>query len=208
MSKRKKWYVVWAGHEPGVYETWSECQAQTTGYPNAKFKAFDSEREARMAYEDGVYGFERRHKVPKEMQSKTTIPIPEAIVVDAACSGNPGVMEYRGVYLPSRTTLFEMGPFEMGTNNIGEFLAIVHALALIEQRQLSGLVIYSDSQIALTWVRKKRCKTLLERTPKSEPLFDLIQRAERWLQTHPYTTPVYKWDTVSWGEIPADYGRK
>jgi len=85
---------------------------------------------------------------------------------------------------------------------------IVHALALIEQRQLSGLVIYSDSQIALTWVRKKRCKTLLERTPKSEPLFDLIQRAERWLQTHTYTTPVYKWDTVSWGEIPADYGRK
>ena len=160
VSKKQKWYVVWAGHEPGVYESWREC------------------------------------------------PIPEAIVVDAACAGNPGVMEYRGLYLPSRTTLFEMGPFPLGTNNIGEFLAIVHALALVEQRQLKGLVIYSDSQIALTWVKKKRCKTLLPRNEQSEPLFDLIHRAENWLNTHAYTTPIYKWDTVSWGEIPADYGRK
>ena len=117
-------------------------------------------------------------------------------------------MEYRGLYLPSRTTLFEMGPFPLGTNNIGEFLAIVHALALVEQRQLKGLVIYSDSQIALSWVKKKRCKTLLPRNEQSEPLFDLIHRAENWLNTHAYTTPIYKWDTVSWGEIPADYGRK
>lgn len=208
VSKKQKWYVVWAGHEPGVYESWSECQAQIMGYSNPKFKAFGSEQEALRAYEDGAYAFARRHSVPEEMQSTTSTPMPEAIVVDAACAGNPGVMEYRGLYLPSRTTLFEMGPFPLGTNNIGEFLAIVHALALVEQRQLKGLVIYSDSQIALTWVKKKRCKTLLPRNEQSEPLFDLIRRAENWLNTHAYTTPIYKWDTVSWGEIPADYGRK
>ena len=208
MSKRKKWYVVWAGHEPGVYETWSECQAQTTGYPNAKFKAFDFEREARMAYEDGAYGFERRHKVPKEMQSKTTTPIPEAIVVDAACSGNPGVMEYRGVYLPSRTTLFEMGPFEMGTNNIGEFLAIVHALALMERQGITDKVIYSDSYNAILWVNKKHCKTTLVRNAETEQIYQVIARAEHWLKTHKVTTPVIKWETRQWGEIPADFGRK
>ena len=87
------------------------------------FKAFGSEQEALRAYEDGAYAFARRHSVPEEMQSTTSTPIPEAIVVDAACAGNPGVMEYRGLYLPSRTTLFEMGPFPLGTNNIGEFLA-------------------------------------------------------------------------------------
>ena len=208
MAKKQKWYVVWAGHEPGVYDSWSECQRQTNGYPNPRFKSFETHSAALRAYEEGASGFARRQQVPEEMRSTTSSPIPEAIVVDAACSGNPGKMEYRGIYLPSRSTLFEMGPFAMGTNNIGEFLAIVHALALIEQQKLSGLVVYSDSQIALTWVRKKRCKTLLERMPQSEELFQLIARAEQWLQTHPYTTPVYKWDTVDWGEIPADYGRK
>ena len=208
MAKQQKWYVVWAGHEPGVYETWAECQRQTQGYPKALFKSFESRSEALRAYEEGFQGFSRRHRAPSGMESSTEAPIEEALAVDAACSGNPGVMEYRGVYLPSRRVIFEMGPFPKGTNNIGEFLAIVHALALIEKQGLSQLVIYSDSQTALGWVRKKRCKTLLERTAETAPLFDLIERAERWLQTHTYTTPIYKWDTVRWGEITADYGRK
>ena len=208
MAKQHKWYVVWAGHEPGVYETWAECQRQTQNYPKALFKAFESRSEAMRAYEEGAQGFSRRHRAPSGMESGTEAPIAEALAVDAACSGNPGVMEYRGVYLPSRRVIFEMGPFPKGTNNIGEFLAIVHALALIEKQGLTNLVIYSDSMIALGWIRKKRCKTLMERTAETAPLFDLIERAERWLQTHTYTTPIYKWDTVRWGEIPADYGRK
>lgn len=208
MAKQHKWYVVWAGHEPGVYETWAECQRQTQNYPKALFKAFESRSEAMRAYEEGAQGFSRRHRAPSGMESGTEAPIAEALAVDAACSGNPGVMEYRGVYLPSRRVIFEMGPFPKGTNNIGEFLAIVHALALIEKQGLTNLVIYSDSMIALGWIRKKRCKTLMERTAETAPLFDLIERAEHWLQTHTYTTPIYKWDTVRWGEIPADYGRK
>ena len=177
MAKQQKWYVVWAGHEPGVYETWAECQRQTQGYPKPLFKSFESRSEALRAYEDGFQGFSRRHRSPSGMESSTEAPIEEALAVDAACSGNPGVMEYRGVYLPSRRVIFEMGPFPKGTNNIGEFLAIVHALALIEKQGLSQLVIYSDSQTALGWVRKKRCKTLLERTAETAPLFDLIERA-------------------------------
>lgn len=208
MAQKKKWYVVWAGYAPGVYDTWQECKRQIDGYKGAQYKSFESESAALRAYEDGAVGFSRRNRVPSEMRAETDAPIAEAIVVDAACSGNPGVMEYRGLYLPSRSTLFEMGPFAKGTNNIGEFLAIVHALALIERQGLHNLVIYSDSQIALTWVKKKRCKTLLERNAETAPLFDLIERAEQWLHSHPYTTPIYKWDTNRWGEIPADYGRK
>ena len=113
-----------------------------------------------------------------------------------------------GVYLRDRSVAFQMGPFPRGTNNIGEFLAVVHALALIEQQGLEGMVVYSDSAIALSWVRRGRCKTLLERTPETAQLFALIERAERWLATHRTTAPLYKWDTVRWGEIPADYGRK
>lgn len=208
MASKQKWYVVWAGHEPGVYESWDECLRQISGYPHARYKGFGSRVEAYQAYEDGYAGYRRKHDVPTDQQAQTEVPIARAVAVDAACSGNPGRMEYRGIYVLDRSTIFEMGPFPKGTNNIGEFLAIVHALALIEQRGLTGLTVYSDSTIALSWVRKGRCKTLLERDAETEPLFELIERAERWLQTHRYTTPIYKWDTERWGEIPADYGRK
>lgn len=131
----------------------------------------------------------------------------DAIAVDAACSGNPGPMEYRGVHLPSGKQIFHFGPMQ-GTNNIGEFLAIVHALALLQQKGYPNMTIYSDSRTAQIWVQKKKCKTTLQRTPETEKLFDIIARAEHWLQTHTYTNPIVKWDTDNWGEIPADFGRK
>ena len=133
-----------------------------------------------------------------------------ALAVDAACSGNPGPMEYRGVLLydghPTERVIFHYGPVH-GTNNIGEFLAIVHALALLENK---GYImdIYTDSVTALAWVRNKKAKTTLERTPATEPLYNLIARAENWLRTHTFRVPIHKWDTSVMGEIPADFGRK
>lgn len=131
----------------------------------------------------------------------------KAWAVDAACSGNPGPMEYRGVDLSTGAELFHFGPLH-GTNNIGEFLAIVHALALIEKAGLQGITIYSDSYNAILWVRKKQCKTKLARTPQTQALFDIIARAENFLRTHHVQTPVVKWETDKWGEVPADFGRK
>lgn len=133
--------------------------------------------------------------------------VPSAIAVDAACSGNPGPMEYQGVDLATRQRLFHFGPLH-GTNNIGEFLAIVHALALLDKYGKHDTVIYSDSYNAILWVSKGKCKTKLERTPETEKLFELIERAEFWLATHNYRNPVVKWETKEWGEIPADFGRK
>lgn len=130
----------------------------------------------------------------------------EALCVDAACSGNPGPMEYRGVHLPSGKEVFHFGPVH-GTNNIGEFLAIVHALALLKQKGLS-MPVYSDSRTALIWVQKRKCKTTLERNIKTEPLFQLIARAEKWLRENAITVPLLKWETEKWGEVPADFGRK
>lgn len=129
-----------------------------------------------------------------------------AIAVDAACSGNPGPMEYRGVYLLTNKEIFHFGPVQ-GTNNIGEFLAIVHALALLKQKG-SDMPIYSDSRTAQIWVQKRKAKTTLPRTPQTEGLFQLIERAERWLLTNSYKNPIIKWDTEHWGEVPADFGRK
>ncbi|MEE1214072.1 MAG: RNase H family protein, partial [Bacteroidaceae bacterium] len=126
--------------------------------------------------------------------------------VDAACSGNPGPMEYRGVHIPSGKEVFRFGPIQ-GTNNIGEFLAIVHALALMQQKNIS-MPIYSDSVSGMAWVRNRKAKTTLSRTAQTEQALDLVARAENWLRTNQVQVPILKWDTENWGEIPADFGRK
>ena len=130
-----------------------------------------------------------------------------AWAVDAACSGNPGPMEYQAIDLQTGARVFHFGPMK-GTNNIGEFLAIVHALALMQQQGLYDKAIYSDSYNAILWVQKRKCKTKLERTPETEPLYQIILRAERWLNTHTWRNPIIKWETQKWGEVPADFGRK
>ena len=149
---------------------------------------------------------------PPDWRNDTVLPLPpevkaDALAVDAACSGNPGPMEYRGVYLATGQEIFHFGPVH-GTNNIGEFLAIVHALALLKQRGRT-MTIYSDSRNAMMWVKARKCRTKLARTPRTEKLFQLIERAENWLCTHDYADiPLLKWETKSWGEVPADFGRK
>ena len=149
---------------------------------------------------------------PPDYRHDTVLPLPlevraDAWAVDAACSGNPGPMEYQAIDLQTGARVFHFGPMK-GTNNIGEFLAIVHALALMQQQGLHDKVIYSDSVNAILWVQKRQCKTKLERTPETEPLYQIIARAENWLRTHQWRNPIIKWETKKWGEVPADFGRK
>lgn len=141
------------------------------------------------------------------MSNELNPAINESVAVDAACSGNPGPMEYRGIYLRTGKEIFHFGPVH-GTNNIGEFLAIVHALALLKQKGLDTMPVYSDSVNAQIWVRKKKCKTTLVRNEQTEYLHQLIARAETWLKNNTYKNPILKWPTEEWGEIPADFGRK
>ena len=210
MMKKQKYYVVWAGVTPGIYTSWTDCQLQTKGYEGAKYKSFESRGEAEKAFASSPYAYIGRNAA-KEKPALTDAPLPAAIVenslaVDAACSGNPGAMEYRGVHVASRQQVFHFGPM-YGTNNIGEFLAIVHGLALLKQKGIE-MPIYSDSVNAINWVRQKKCKTKLPRNARSEALFLLIERAEKWLRENTYTTPILKWETKLWGEVPADFGRK
>lgn len=204
MSK-KKWYVVWKGVNPGVYTTWDDCKKQIDGFDQAQYKSFDSCEEAQKAYASNPWLYIGKEKkgLPKASSSILT----HSLSVDASCSGNPGKMEYRGVYTETGEVIFHQGPFEYGTNNIGEFLALVHGLALLK-KQNSTIPIYSDSVNAISWVKKKQCKTKLEPDERNKPLFDLIDRAEKWLKENTYTTPILKWETKEWGEIPADFGRK
>ena len=207
---KKKFYVVWSGVHTGVFDNWQDCQLQVTGYENAQYKSFETLGEAREAYEKGYQVYRQttvRKIVDLPPSESTGLFVRESIAVDASCIGNPGDMEYRGVYVATGVEWFRIGPLKQGTNNVGEFLALVHALALMKQQNLHWPV-YSDSRNAIVWVQKKQCKTLLEHTPENDYIFDLIRRAEKWLNDNTYANPVLKWDTSVWGEIPADFGRK
>lgn len=205
-KKKKKFYVVWEGVQPGIYESWTECQLQIKGYVGAKFKSFGSRSEAEAAF-GGSYESNITKKAPKTLMDLEDADIVwKSISVDAACSGNPGVMEYQGVDTKTRYQFFYQ-KFALGTNNIGEFLAIVHALAM-QQKKGTQLPIYSDSRIAIGWVKKKKVNTKLARTAKTKFLYELIERGEKWLKANDFRVPLLKWETKDWGEIPADFGRK
>ena len=207
---KQKFYVVWNGLETGVFTSWKECERQVKGVEGAKYKSFDTREEAERAYASSPYDYisTPTRKAKAEKHAPDAVLNSSALAADAACSGNPGPMEYRGVYIPNGQEIFHYGPV-YGTNNIGEFLAIVHALALIE-REGWQMVVYSDSRNAIKWVNEGICKTRLAVEEQTRPLFALIARAEAWLAAHPVSKrpPLYKWDTDNWGEIPADFGRK
>lgn len=212
MAKKEKFYVVWYGNPAGIFGSWKECQLSIKGVKGAQYMAFESFAEAKKAYnkEYADYrgkGGKRKKALSEEEKKNIGEPNLYSISVDAASSGNPGKMEYRGVDTQTKQQLFHQGPFEQGTNNIGEFLALVHGLAFLKQNK-SDRLIYSDSRIAIGWVKKKKCNTKLKRSSKNEKLFKLITRAESWLQKNTYATKIVKWETKAWGEIPADFGRK
>ena len=212
-KKRQKYYVVWSGKQPGIYTEWSECEKQTKGVIGAKFKSYDSMSLAEEAFRIGP---EMAASLKSNVDEfgitsiKPTVgiepPVMDALAVDAACSGNPGIMEYQGVYVATRTQIFHYKT-PVGTNNIGEFLAIVHGLSYLKKHKLNQIM-YSDSKIAINWVKHKVCASKLPCTPQTAALWDYVRRAENWLNTNTYTTEIRKWDTEHWGEIPADFGRK
>lgn len=212
MSKKKKFYTVWKGHHTGVFEKWDDCKAQIKDFKGAIYKSFDSFDAAKKAYKSDYKDYVGKNKsfqseLSDEQLKKIGLPNYNSISVDAAVSGNPGKMEYQGVDTQTKKRIFHQGPFEEGTNNIGEFLAIVHALALLKKLD-SDKIIYTDSKTAISWVKKKTCNTKLERSEKNEALFELVERAIIWLKQNSYTSTIVKWETKAWGEIPADFGRK
>ena len=209
MAKKSKYYVVWNGRKTGVFDSWKDCEESVKGFEGAKYKSFDSLEQAQKAFNDNPDKFISKNKKTKPvLQTILTanLPIYESISTDAACSGNPGVMEYRGVYTKNGDTLFYY-KHQRGTNNIGEFLGIVHGLSYLKKHNLSH-PLYTDSKTAIAWVKQKKCKTKLTPDESNKDLFDYIHRAEQWLENNSYSTEILKWDTESWGEIPADFGRK
>lgn len=207
MKKLGKFYVVWKGRRTGIFNSWEACSAQVSGYPGAEFKAFDTLPAAEAALRGAYEQYRGRPDSAQGWLLAPNPPLLPSICVDAACSGAPGPLEYRGVETESGKELFRQGPYADGTNNVGEFLALAHALAWMET-QVTLQPVYSDSENALAWIKAGVCRTRLARTGRNEELFTLIARAEGWLAGHSSQVRILKWDTHAWGENPADFGRK
>ena len=209
---KKKFYVVWKGKKTGVFSSWDTVKKLVQGFDGAQYKSFSNKAEAEKAFKKNYADYKGTNtkKPVLSAAEKATYgtPLANTLSVDAACSGNPGKMEYRGVVTDTKRELFKLGPFKNGTNNIGEFLALVHGIALLKGKGMHKTPIYSDSKIAMSWVRKKECRTKVTFDSSNSELLKLIQRAEKWLKENSYTNPILKWETKAWGEIPADFGRK
>lgn len=214
-ARFRKFYVVWEGHATGVFDTWEECQAQITGYSGAKYKSFPSQDEAVAAFRGRPEDHLNLAKALVERCGKEIVnyeAFPEirlnAIAVDGACAKNPGPMEYRGVLVGTGQEVFHAGPLPGGTNNIAEYLAIIHCAAWLHQHHDFTTPIYTDSKTALAWIRKGVSNTSLKPTEGNAKVRELLERGNRWLKLNAIQNPLLKWDTDKWGEIPADFGRK
>tara|TARA_R110002073_G_scaffold123234_1_gene266715 strand:+ start:10759 stop:11394 length:636 start_codon:yes stop_codon:yes gene_type:complete len=209
---KKKYYVIWKGKETGVFSSWNTVKKLVQNFDGAQYKSFADKPEAEKAFKKKYFDYKgkntKKPTLSASEKAKYGVPLENTLTVDAACSGNPGKMEYRGVTNYDKKEVFKKGPYENGTNNIGEFLALVHGIALLKNKGLHKMPIYTDSKIAMSWLKKKQCRTNVVFDSSNSNLLKLIHRAEKWLKENSYQNPILKWETKAWGEIPADFGRK
>lgn len=207
----KKFYVVWEGRNIGIFETWDECKESVHGFAGAKYKSFQTLELAKQAYSEAYDDHKGKKIFESELSEEELkligVPVLKSISVDAACSGNPGLMEYQGVETETKKVIFKQGPFKDASNNMGEFLALVHALAHMKKSN-DVRPIYSDSKIAIGWIRDKTSRSNIQETENNKEVFELMERAEKWLISNEFSNEILKWETKAWGEIPADFGRK
>lgn len=160
----KKYYVVWAGRQTGIFTEWSTTQRHVLGFPGARFKSFKSLAEAEGAFKNGGFSSagnpSHRATAPRIRQP----PAPPSaaaglqIYCDGACDPNPGhagsgIAVYRdgqlvelwyGLYNPN------------GTNNIAELNALLRALLMAEPDVAAGrnAQILCDSSYAINCISK------------------------------------------------------
>lgn len=200
----KKRYVVWEGKTQGIFESRDQVQPLVNGIKGAKYKSFKSLNEAEKAQKD----WREPYYQPEKKRNEKELPfIKTSIAVDAACSSSTGILEYQGIDLITGETIFHQ-KFPTWTNNIWEFLALVHWLSYLQKEKKADYTLYSDSKIAINRIYQGKCKTNLSAGDENSKLFEMIKRAETWLKNNTFSTQILKRNTKERWEIPADFGRK
>lgn len=138
------------------------------------------------------------------------------IVVDGSTRGNPGPSEYRAIDLQTGEILFHK-KIGIATNNITEFIALGHALLYCLDKKIKT-TIYSDSQTALSWLKKGDINSNLSNNERTKVAIDFLNRIILKLSNIDIKFDgldlicgdivITKWYTSEYGEIPADFGNK
>jgi len=96
MAKKGKFYVVWKGKKPGIFDSWKECKKSIANYAGAEYKSFESFETAKKAYNGNYADFKGKKKTASSLSKEELLRIGQpnyhSISVDAASSGNPGVI--------------------------------------------------------------------------------------------------------------------
>jgi hypothetical protein len=118
---------------------------------------------------------------------------------------NPGIFKYRLVNIETKEVIFEKIISGNCTNNLAELLGAVHAIGYNTANYLN-LPVYTDSQTALSWIRKKLIKT--KHIVTDAELQEELDIALKYIKTLSKAEHPLLWNTVAWGQIDADYGAK
>ncbi|KAG8200427.1 hypothetical protein JTE90_000510 [Oedothorax gibbosus] len=178
-KKREVYYAVHRGTTPGIYRTWTECEAQIKNTKNASYRKFDNEKAALEYVQTGgiVKATKREIQeikynnrvVKKQKTSHNDKPQyvlqngnePVVVFTDGASAQNgrknaqAGIGVYWGPSHPLNASKRLTG---RQTNNRAEIQAAVYALNQARQIGARKVKLYTDSQFLIhgitDWIHK------------------------------------------------------
>ena len=175
----KKYYVVWQGLKPGIYDSWPQAQAQVKGRKDAQFMGFESFEQASQAYaQPYAKALAARNKASgkantsgkkSSTNSKATIKAKTKaaaiknsadvnIYSDGACSPNPGKAGTGiAIYYGDKLNSLWYGLFEPnGTNNSAELYGLLEAFKMAQHfvKQNLSVQVLSDSKYSIDCITK------------------------------------------------------
>lgn len=193
-----KYYVVWRGHSPGIYENWNACKAQVKGFKYSYYRVFPTFKSANEAFGLSLTEFKRR----QQFKENTFNLRPNSIVVSS---------KYEEKNMETVFTAFKVGdPPEIlfrtaicgkSTHNIVQFLALAASIKYCYENGLKS-PIYSDNPVALKWIRDRKINSQVIRSDRNQEVFDLVDEAIYWLNCNSYNNQLIEWDVEKHGYLP------
>lgn len=146
------YYAVAKGKQTGVFETWDECRAQTTGFKGAVYQKFKTRAEAQ-AFVDAAAA----HTATEETVVKEPFVPDYYVYTDGACSNNGGVGASAGIgvyFGPNDPRNVSLKLEGKQTNNVAELTAIQKVYSIVQGDLAAGkrVCIASDSVYAIRCV--------------------------------------------------------
>ena len=165
-----KFYAVGKGRHPGIYTTWSDCEAQVKGFPGAIYKAFPTKTQA-LAFM-GAWPLNEPVLLPL-----TSAPVADALPtlvpgsdrgagtirvwVDGSCQQSSNgrlLFGWAYVVLNGERELHRASGRDVPAearrhrNVAGEIQAVLHALDWCRAHGIAAATIYFDYQGLASWV--------------------------------------------------------